>query len=161
MLVAGVQMRVSRALNHSFRLLTLVLLTSCGKTASTVATEPTAHPANQTPTATEVFHLRSECAQLGEKILRQNTVGNALTQSQVSSYNPRTNRCHVELVVQTADLTKAHEYLSRTLYDGQTGEMLSFSRVDRGTKSAVVFGKSEVSRFEDVNSYIDVMMKDE
>src|SRR3990172_1063562 len=69
-------------------------------------------PTFQPPTATEVFRLRSECAKLGEKILENNTVGSAVTQSQVSHYDPQTNRCYVELTVQTADLgTPASDWL--------------------------------------------------
>ena len=77
-----------------------------------------------TATATEIFHLRSECAHLGQKILDGNFVGVALTEDQVSHYDPQTNRCYVQLTVQTADLSKSADYFSTTLYDGQTGEIL-------------------------------------
>ena len=56
--------------------------------------------------AAEVFRLRSACADLGQRILEDNAIGSALSKSQISNYNPRTNRCYVELIVQTADTTK-------------------------------------------------------
>jgi len=99
------------------------------------ATSPTA-------TATEVFHLRSECASLGQKILNGNIVGVALTQDQVSHYDPQTNRCYVQLTVQTADLSKPGNYFSTTLYDGQTGDILAFARTEHDKKSGMVFDGS-------------------
>jgi hypothetical protein len=80
---------------------------------------------HQLPTATEVFQLRSACADLGQKILEDNAVGTALTKDQVSHYDSRTNRCYVELTINTADLTQGLDYLHRVLYDGQTREMLA------------------------------------
>jgi len=55
--------------------------------------------AAEPPTATEV------CAELGEKIMEENDIGMAL--SQVSRYDPRINRCYVELIVVAADVTKS------------------------------------------------------
>jgi len=104
--------------------------------ASTVPTPATSPPA----TASEVFHLRTECAHLGQKILEGNVIGVALTQDQVSHYDPQTNRCYVQLTVQTADLSKPTDYFSTYLYDGQTGEVLAYARVEHDKKSAIVFG---------------------
>src|ERR1700730_17603927 len=65
----------------------------------------------QAPTATEVFNLRNKCAELGEKIIDGNQpLGSALRQEQVSHYDPKTNRCYVELNVHMADLTKYQDY---------------------------------------------------
>jgi hypothetical protein len=84
----------------------------------------------QLPTASEVFRLRSECAKLGEKILAEHPSGNTnFTDSQISRYNPATNRCFVELEVQNADLSKPL-VLHRTLWDGQTGELLASMETD-------------------------------
>src|SRR5712692_1543143 len=90
------------------------------------------------PTATEVFNLRSKCAELGEKIMERNIIGSALTQSQVSHYDAETNRCYVELDVNTGDLTKFDDYYSRTLFDGQTGEMLAHIENKKGQRTAFV-----------------------
>jgi hypothetical protein len=51
-------------------------------------------------------------AALGDKVLEGNIiVGTGLSQSQVSHYNERTNRCYVELTIQTAD--HAFDYVNR------------------------------------------------
>jgi hypothetical protein len=61
----------------------LVLLAA--STSSAVAQQQRTH---QLPTATEVFNLRSRCAALGERMLEENVIGSALTQSQISHYEP-------------------------------------------------------------------------
>lgn len=123
----------------------------------------------QLPTATEVFQLRSACAALGQKILDENVVGSALTQEQLSHYNPRTNRCYVELTVHAADLTKYDQFpYHRYLFDGQTKEMLAASEIKvSGKKSGIVYDKQhrtttlENAGWDDTNVYIDQMMADD
>ena len=117
---------------------TLTFLSSCKDRTITASQPPTTAP-QQLPTATEVFHLRSECAKLGAKILNDNSVGRALSQSQLSHYNSNTNRCYIELTVQSADMTKAPEIMSRYLFDGQTEEMLAFAKVEKGKQSGMAF----------------------
>jgi hypothetical protein len=56
----------------------------------------------------------------------------------VTHYNPETNRCYAELDVNIADLSKFDEYNSRTLYDGQTAEMLAHVQRKNGQKTAYV-----------------------
>jgi hypothetical protein len=65
---------------------------------------------------------------MGAKIMNENIIGSALTQSEVSRYNPASNRCYVDLQVSSADLSK-FETSSDYLYDGQTGEMLAWKKV--------------------------------
>jgi hypothetical protein len=113
------------------------------------------------PTATEVFNLTSKCAELGEKINGEYdfaSSGNAafkmpfIKQEQSSHYDPKTNRCYVELRVSVNsellafiiivskqspnrskmkdgldDFLKHYDlaYFERHLYDGQTGEALA------------------------------------
>jgi hypothetical protein len=119
------------------------------------------------PTATEIFHLRSECAALGKKILDENIVGPALYQTQISRYNPLTNRCYVELSVQCGDITKGCRHYSTTLYDGQTGEMLAFIRTENGQRSGMVFDRAHQTTtdanagWDDARDYIDAMMADD
>lgn len=119
--------------------------------------------ANQPPTATEVFHLRSECATLGEKILNRNFVGAALFQSQISHYNPETNRCYVELIIQTADTTvdisAPQYYLHSVLHDGQTSETLASALIQHGKKSGSAPGVG-LYGFDNVSAFIDKMMAD-
>jgi hypothetical protein len=88
------------------------------------------------PTTAEIFALRSKCAELGERILAGNIIGSALTQSQVSHYNPATNRCYVELDVHMADLDKFDEYNTRNVFDGQTGELLARIENKKGKRTA-------------------------
>jgi hypothetical protein len=124
-----------------------------------------AEKTNQLPTATEVFNLRSRCAALGEKLLEGNIIGTGLSQYQISHYNARTNRCYVELSIQTAET--AFDYVNRVLYDGQTNEVLASAWQKKGKLSGMVFDKEhkittlENSGFDDANSYIDDMMADD
>jgi hypothetical protein len=126
-------------------------------------------PSFQPPTATEVFHLRNECAALGERIMNENAIGKALTQSVHTRYNPKTNRCYVHHVVQTADLSTPedksvfHDYL----LDGQTKEMLATHSVERGKRSGIVYdlgyrAKHSNDWFGDAaEKYIEDMMMDD
>jgi len=97
----------------------------------TTTAQPSLTPQTyQLATATEVFRLRSECAKLGEGILAKNPSGNDnFGDSQVSHYNPLTNRCYVETDSQNADLSKPL-VVHRFLWDGQTGEMLAWVETD-------------------------------
>ena len=81
---------------------------------------------------------------MGEKVLQNNIIGSALTQEQVSHYNPKDNRCYVRLTVSTGDLTTPREkYIQDTyLEDGQSGEMLADTFVKGETKSGMVFDSS-------------------
>jgi hypothetical protein len=119
-------------------------------------------------TTTAVFHLRSECAVLGEKILDTKIVGAALSKSQTSLYNPQTNRSYVELTVQTADTTKTLSLLRRYLFDGQTGEMLTYAETKNSQPwSGMVFDQSHDKTtfsnagWDDANAYISAIMADD
>jgi hypothetical protein len=122
-----------------------------------------AQPTNQLPTATEVFNLRSRCAALAEKFLEENAIGSALTQFQISNYEPRTNRCYVEFTTQAIDPSKL-DYHNRTLFDGQTREILAFAKTEKGQKAGMVFDRQHQSTgltnagWDDANAYIDKMM---
>lgn len=142
-------------------LVTIAGLASCEKTAADVAIAPTPQPAYTLPTATEAFHLQSECVKLGEKITEDDFIGPALTKSQVSRYNPKTNRCYVSLTAMTADLSGPMDYFSNTLYDGQTGELLAFSKSKKGEKSESVFVNVGNLRFDNAGEYINKIMNDE
>jgi hypothetical protein len=99
------------ALGFEVLLAAFFLFSSCDK------------PVNRPPTVTEIFHLRSECAALGEKI--QNREGAIRMRSR---YDPATNRCLVELT----EGTTAH--YTHGVMDGQTGELLAstITRTDPG-----------------------------
>lgn len=141
----------------------VMTLAACHKEVPCPAPHETA--TTQLPTATEVFHLRTECAQLGNKILDGNLIGSALTQEVVSNYDPRDNRCYVDLTVSTADLNVSPfspaYYQNRFLYDGQTHELLASSQIKNGEKSGIVFkfkGDSPPVDFNGVSEYINSKM---
>lgn len=124
--------------------------------------------AYQLPTATEVFRLRSACTELAEKILEGSLIGPALSQEQISNYNPGTNRCYVELTVHAANLSEYDKHaFGRFLYDGQTKEMLATGQINHGKKSGMVFDKQhhttdlENAGWDDASEYIDEMMTDD
>ena len=153
---------------------TIITLTSSCKHSGSMksATDKKMQPpSQQLPTASEVFHLRSECAEFGVKIFDKSLIGSALTQSQVSHYNPKTNRCYVELTIQTADYTKRPGIISGYLYDGQTGELLAYTKIEKergltegpsekDKKTGIAFKKAGLD-FEGVCAYIDERMNDE
>ncbi len=84
------------------------------------------------PTAAEVFHLRTECAELGEKLLLK--LYDSPYADQESHYDPLTNRCYVEIhhwegvlregVVTNPKLARMY------LYDGQTQSLLAYYKLD-------------------------------
>jgi len=60
-------------------------------------------------------------------------IGSALTQEQVSRYNPVTNRCYVRLAVHAINLDDWDKHDNSTyLEDGQTGELLAYLTVKPG-----------------------------
>jgi len=123
---------------------------------------------SQGRSAEEVFRLRSACADMGRRVLEDSIIGSALTQDQISHYDPRTNRCYVEVTVQTADLTKPDRLIHRYLYDGQTKEMLANASIEKGDrKHGMVFDNQhrattpENAGWDDANAYINAMMLDD
>src|SRR5471030_1138476 len=145
--------------------LVLVLSSACQKTATP---KPVADEPLRKPTATEVFNLRSKCAELGEKLMNKNIIGNALAQEQVSHYDPRANRCYVKLSVHTADLAHIRDTFASWLYDGQTGEMLGWSEIKKGVKDGFMFSwvddrtfMSGADSFKAANTEIEARMADD
>lgn len=134
-------------------LLAALVLTPVGCTRDKASAPPPtapaaveAKPSFVRPTAEEAYRLQDDCTRRGDKILRENVVGSALTQEQVSRYNAVTNRCYVRLEVHAVDLSQLDQYdYSTYLKDGQTGEMLAFTTVKKGgAKSFLGFGCSEI-----------------
>ena len=89
---------------------------------------------NLRPTATEVFHLQSECVEMGKRILENNLAYIMETEAikqgkappydvkQVAHYNVKDNHCYVEL---SSNDTGEQRDSVREVYDGQTGELLA------------------------------------
>jgi len=123
--------------------------------------------AQQVPVATEVVRLRSTCAAWGRQILEGNFIRSALYQEQFSRYSSQTNRCYVEMRIQTHDPDKRLDRFGQYLYDGQTREMLAFAQIQNGKKSGRVFDllhrttSFENAGWDDASEYISAMMKDD
>ena len=155
-----------------------VLCGGCQKTpTSKIAAD---EPAFRKPTATEVFNLRSKCVELAKKIdddhdqtgcdvFRLSGHYCFFQQEHFSHYDPRTNRCNVELrVTLTAgavDLKEAKNYeiyyANRFLYDGQTGDELASSY--RGNKVIAPFGIIGIDKVDwsKADKEIDRLMADD
>ena len=133
-------------------LVTTVLLLSLCSCNMTPKPKPEA-ASFRTPSATELFDLQSKCTAMGKKIMEDNIIGNALTQEQVSHYNPKDNRCYVKLTVSTADLTTPRDKYRQDDYleDGQTNEMLASVTHNGDSKSAMVFDSSLQKLMHDKN----------
>jgi hypothetical protein len=126
------------------------------------AENPPAEAVSGLPTATEVFHLRSECAALGRRILDRSLVGSTDTQSQVSHYDPKSNRCYVQLTVNGHGQT-----FNETIYllDGQTEEMLAALHHLGNDKSGLVYDRQHKNAgnpnaYDDTKAYIDTLMNE-
>lgn len=144
-----------------------VVACALGSTACILAAAQAAEPLYPLPTAAEVIQLRSNCAAIGQQILDGNFIRSALYQQQFSRYNPRTNRCYVEMRVQIADPSKHSERFGQYLYDGQTREMLAFAQIQNGKKSGRVFDLHhrtttfENAGWDDASGYIAATMADD
>lgn len=92
----------------------------------------------------ELLNLQSKCTAMGKKVMQGNLIGNALTQEQVSRYNPKDNRCYVKLTVHTADLTTPREKYEKSDYlvDGQTGVMLAYATQEGQKNTGMVLDTS-------------------
>jgi hypothetical protein len=131
---------------------------------SVVADATAADRAHENPAATEDVQLRSACAALAQEILEGNVIRSALYQEQFSRYSPSTNRCYVEIRVQTGELNEDLHRFGRYLYDGQTKEMLAFAQIQNGKKTGKVFDlhhrtmSFENAGWDDASEYIYTMM---
>jgi len=135
--------------------------------APCVPTAPAGAFSFRSPTATEVFNLRSKCAELGEKIMEKTIAGNALKKDELSHYEPKTNRCYVQLTISNPNPTTGDENFEQSLIDGQTGQVLAEIRRQKGTKSGRIYvdpsplnGNSD-ELYLDTSAFIKEMMEDD
>jgi nitrate reductase alpha subunit len=135
--------------------LTLLLFFFSGCQKSSSPTRSADAPSFRSPTATEVFDLRSKCADLGEKIMKNTAVGDDLKQEELSHYEPKTNRCYVRLTVWNANLGKGGEYFHQYLFDGQTGQMLAAIRRENGVRSGDIYSDPPPSQGNSDEMYVD------
>ena len=131
-----------------------LFLWGCQKPPSGAAVNANA-PSVQRPTASEVFALRSKCAELGENILKTKITGGDLQKEQLSHYEPKTNRCYVRLTVWKDNLGKGDEYFQQYLFDGQTGQMLAAIRRENGVRSGELYSDPAPSQGNPDEMYVD------
>jgi hypothetical protein len=131
----------------------VLFFSGCQKSSAPIPTAGA--PSFRSPTATEVFNLRSKCAELGEKIMKDTVIGDALKKDQLSRYDPKTNRCYVQLTVWNADLTKGDENFQRYLFDGQTGQVLAAIRREKGTRSGDIYSDPSPAQGNSDEMYLD------
>ena len=148
-----------------FALSVLLFFSGCQKSSAPIP--PVDAPSFRSPTATEVFNLRSKCAELGEKIMKNTVISSALKKDQVSHYEPKTNRCYVQLTVWITDPAKGSEYFQQHLFDGQTGQELAAIRREKGTRSGDIFidpsplNGNPDELYLDAEAFISKMMADD
>jgi hypothetical protein len=148
-----------------FALSVLLLFSGCQKSSAPAPSVDT--PTFRSPTATEVFNLRSKCADLGEKIMKNTVIGDALKKDQVSHYEPKTNRCYVQLTVWNADPAKGDDYFQQYLFDGQTGQVLAAIHRDKGVRSGEIsidpspLNGNPDELYVDASMFISKMMADD
>ena len=148
----------------------ILLLSGCHESSAPtpcVPTQPVGALSVRSPTATEVFNLRSKCAELGEKIMKNTVVGDGLTKDQLSHYEPKTNRCYIQLTIWNANLTNGEENFEQSLLDGQTGQVLAKIRREKETQSGNIYidpsplnGNSD-ELYLDASMFIREMMEDD
>ncbi len=147
-----------------------ILLAACGsKNDRKPDVAPTAEPLPyRMATASEVFSLRSKCAELGQKIEDDDVHGAAINVAATSRYNPKTNRCYV-LLESTGVDDMENQHMS-ILFDGQTKEMLAFSGKDKGKSKSFMFATWPVAsdpaernlpQAEQIADYISEQMHDD
>jgi nitrate reductase alpha subunit len=148
-----------------FALSVLLFLSGCQMSSGPIP--PVDAPSFRSPTATEVFDLRTKCAELGDKIMKNTVIGDALKKDQLSHYEPKTNRCYVQLTVWNANPAKGDEYFQQYLFDGQTGQVLAAIRREKGVRSGEISidpsplnGNSD-ELYVDASIFISKMMADD
>jgi hypothetical protein len=121
--------------------LTLIFCCGCQKKAEQPKQRA---PIFRTPSASELFDLESKCNAMGQKILENNVIGSALTQSQLSHYNSADNRCYVLLNVSTSNLQTPMDQITSDYFlkDGQTGDILATRYCKGSSCTAMVFDGS-------------------
>ena len=111
--------------------------------------------------------MRSKCAELGEKIVKSTAVGEGLKKEQVSHYDPKTNRCYVQLTVWNPNVAKGEDYFQQYLLDGQNSQVLAAIHREKGTRSGEIsIDPSPLSGnpdelYVDASLFISKMMADD
>ena len=128
---------------------------ACAAALAVVLSMPGATPsclADPRLTATEIFHLRSECGRLSKQVYEENHISSKKIHSYVSSnYDENTNRCYVLVT----HVFMEENSRSDSLYDGQGGGIIADCFKDGG------FIRGVTVSHEQACSYIAKMMQDD
>ena len=154
------------------------------------------HTIAQTPpTATKEFNLRIKCKQMAdekaesmqERLLtnaKGASVGlkpadvaamneqieqrraNVILSSHASNYDPKTNRCYIEIIKQWkyGQHSEFEKYI-RQVYDAQTDKLLAYAYINQGQMVGIVYDPEHARTadnnlgFDDTNAYMDEKMR--
>lgn len=147
------------------------------------------------PTATEEFNLRNRCKQMADEKAYAMTehpltnadgasVGlkpadvaamnkemeqrraNVMLESHASNYDAKSNRCYIEIIIhKRLGKNFENEVKHRQVYDAQTDDLLSFTKIENGQKVGMVFDPDHRTTadnnlgFDDANTYMDQKMR--
>lgn len=136
-----------------YALSVLLFFSGCQKSSAPIPSVDA--PSFRSPTATEIFDLRSKCAELGEKIMKNTVIAAELKKEQLSHYEPKTNRCYVRLTIWNANLGKENEYFQQYLFDGQTGQVLAAIHRENGVRSGDLYSDPPPSAGNSDEMYVD------
>jgi hypothetical protein len=148
-----------------------ITLSTCGKLQERIASEPARQ--QKLPTATEVFNLRTKCAELGRQLDAKQSYDSSDTYREtLSNYSIKTNRCYVTLTDSStlSAVRRTHKRIHDVdLYDGQTWELLATTSDGPNGKTGTVSGDSNIEDcssssdcgYSKAQAYIDERMKRE
>lgn len=131
--------------------------------------KPAPKPARARLSPTQIFDLRTKCQAIVDKDVKDlyiGVVGNALTASVTSHYNPATTHCYAEVLVMknfSYDWPKTpNNYREDALYDAQTRDLLLINTREGDTTSANDFRGGDIfSTYEKVSDQIHTLMTQE
>jgi hypothetical protein len=90
--------------------------------------------ADPKPTATEVFHLRSECQKIVEDLAQAPFTGSAWSTRATSNYNTEDGHCY--MMVESTESSEGSKVgmscASYSLYDAQTDDMKAHAKAGTG-----------------------------
>ena len=113
-------------------------------------------PSTSNTAVTEIFNLRTKCAELGDKILRLHPVSAPFTEEQTSHYDPNTNRCYVDLVA-----TDFKDSIAETLFDGHSREALVWIESKKGKVTRVFIDDPSENSEGEARRIIKKLMADD
>lgn len=116
--------------------------------------EPSPSVALPSLSASELFHLRSDCRDLGQQVMNGHPASPGLSESFVAHYNPTDNRCYVKIENSSDDATTDNI----DFFDGQTNEELAmWHTAANGQMTTFIFDKLRHGQSSTVSDVMDYM----